>query len=492
MWGINVLWIVGLAIQAEKAPDTRQATGVKVGEVSQTSAILWVRLTARTSRNARGILRKGRPAKRLPSNISADALEGACPGAPGRVRLRLGPMEELEDTINTGWVPVTAKTDFTHQFRLSELKPGTVYQFTVDTADTFGEARHDALRGRFETAPPRDAYADVTFTVITGQAYKDVDHPEGFHIYEAMAKLRPKFIVPTGDTVYYDSEDPLACTPAVARYHWHRMYSLPRHVAFHLRVPGYWMKDDHDTIINDCWPGMKQTKMLPMTFPQGQRIFREQVPMGEKTYRTYCWGQALQIWLVEGRDFRSPNTMKAGPDKTIWGEAQKQWLKRTILDSDADWKVLISPTPLVGPDRDNKADNHANAAFAHEGGEIRQWLHKYVPNSLFAVCGDRHWQYHSIDPETGVHEFCCGPASDEHAGGVPRGKKHRYAFLRVKGGFLSVAVHRSGVRSVITFRHHDVRGNVVYEQTRAMAAPSTSRPATSAQTRQIKRRALRR
>ena len=45
--------------------------------------------------------------------------------------------------------------------------------------------------------------------------------------------------------------------------------------------------------------------------------------MGEQTYRTFRWGKDLQIWLVEGRDFRSPNNMPDGPDKTIWGAEQK-------------------------------------------------------------------------------------------------------------------------------------------------------------------------
>ena len=85
--------------------------------------------------------------------------------------------------------------------------------------------------------------------------------------------------------------------------------------------------------------------------------------MGEKTYRTYRWGKGVQVWLTESRDFRTPNTMKDGPEKTIWGKEQKEWLMKTLLASDADWKVLISPNPIVGPDRSNKADNHANAAF---------------------------------------------------------------------------------------------------------------------------------
>ncbi len=451
---------------------------MKVGEVSQTEAIVWVRLTARPSRNAQGAVYKGRPAEVLPADVKVDDLHGAAPGAPGRVRVRYVEAGVLTDMTATDWASVGPDTDFTHQFRLTGLKPGTEYEFAAETAGPGGQPEHGALRGRFETAPKADASADVTFTVVTGQMYNDLDHPDGFHIYPAMARLKPKFIVPTGDTVYYDNETPRATTPAAARYHWHRMYSLPRLVEFHLNVPGYWEKDDHDALYNDCWPTMKPAPMLPMTFEDGLRIFREQVPMGARTYRTYRWGRGLQIWLVEGRDFRSSNRMKDGPDKTIWGAQQKQWLKGTLLASDADWKVLISPTPIVGPDRPSKADNHTNAAFAREGGEFRRWVQKNLPDNLFIACGDRHWQYHSVDPATGVHEFSCGPASDQHAGGTPGENPDYHRFHRVKGGFLSVNVRGQGDRSTIAFRFHDVHGKVMYEYVPGRAAGSVlgSRP----------------
>ena len=206
--------------------------------------------------------------------------------------------------------------------------------------------------------------------------------------------------------------------------------------------------------------------MLPLTFPEGQRVFLDQVPMGNRTWRTYRWGKGLQVWLTEGRDFRPPNNMPDGPAKTIWGAEQKKWLYETILASDADFKVLVSPTPIVGPDRTNKRDNHANAAFFTEGNEFRQWVRKHVPDNFFVACGDRHWQYHSVHPETGMHEFSCGPASDQHAGGTPGHDPQYHRFHRVQGGFLSISLRRAAGKSAIAFRHHDVHGKVVYEYPR--------------------------
>jgi alkaline phosphatase D len=171
----------------------------------------------------------------------------------------------------------------------------------------------------------------------------------------------------------------------------------------------------------------------------------------------------LQVWIVEGRVYRSPNNAPDGPDKTIWGKEQRDWLMQTILASDADFRVLVSPTPIVGPDRTNKGDNHSNKAFQWEGDFFRQWTADNQLTNFFTCCGDRHWQYMSIDPKTKLREFSCGPASDQHAGGSPGENPEIQPFHRVKGGFLSVSVTREGDKPTIAFRHHDVHGEVVHE-----------------------------
>ncbi len=442
------------------------AMGCRVGEVTTSSAIVWTRLTAEPEARREAVFyyspwHEPGP-KKLPLYISERQLEGGCPGAPGRVRLIYGTRADLSGAKTTKWYSVGPEHDFVHQFKLSGLAPDTTYYYVAECTAPAGTARRRSALCSFRTAPPREKMAEVRFTVITGQMYPHQDTEGGFKIYRAMLALAPNFLVATGDTVYYDNRSPKANSVKLARYHWHRMYSLPLIVEFHRRVPGYWMKDDHDVYCNDCWPTIKP-RLAPFTFAQGQRIFREQVPMGEKTYRTFRWGKGLQIWLPEGRDFRSPNTAPDGPDKTIWGKEQLAWLKRTILASDAYFRVLISATPIVGPDRKTKADNHANKAFAYEGNAFRRWVNENKLDNFFVVCGDRHWQYYSVDPETGVQEFSCGPVSDVHAGGSPGEDPRYHRFHRVKGGFLSVTVFEEGGRPTIAFRFHDVEGNVVYE-----------------------------
>ena len=444
--------------------ENRQATGVKIGEVTPTSVIVWTRISEDSERNWEGIERRGRPDRDAPpEELEPRDLEGSVPGAPGQVRLRYSASPGLEDAIETKWKRVRAEDDYTHHFLLEDLEPNTKYYFSAETSDATGEVEHLPVSGSFRTAPAADTYADVTFTVITGQAYRDADDPDGFKIYRAMGKLEPHFVVPTGDTVYYDSDDPLVTNIDLARYHWLRMYSYPTLVEFHRHVPGYWEKDDHDSYANDGWPGLVRPYMGSFSYEQGLKVYNEQVPMSDKPYRTFRWGKGLQIWLTEGRDFRSPNDMEDGPEKTIWGAEQKEWLTRTLTESDADWKVLISPTPIVGPDRENKFDNHANVAFAYEGKWFRKWAVDNLGDNFFVANGDRHWQYHSVDPDTGLQEFSCGPASDQHASGSPGHEPEYHRYHNQRGGFLSVNTKTEGDESVITFRFHGVDGSVDYE-----------------------------
>jgi alkaline phosphatase D len=363
---------------------------------------------------------------------------------------------------STEWQVVDAGGDFIRQFSITGLLPGSRYALLAEGRPQGSTTSSCKVEGAFSTAPAAGTTARVGFAVVTGQDYPRRDTPDGHKIYPVMQKLDLDFFVHTGDIEYYDKPGPYADTLELARFKWNRVYALPYQRSFHNVTASYFMKDDHDTLKNDCWPGQTYGEL---TWEQGLSLFREQVPMGKKTFRTVRWGMDLQIWLVEGRDFRSPNKMPDGDTKTIWGAEQKQWFFDTVKKSDATFRVLISPTPIVGPDRKNKNDNHANKGFTHEGDELRAFIGKR--KNMFVICGDRHWQYVSVDPTTGVREYSCGPTSDVHARGFSeknRSPMHRY--LKVKGGFLSVTVERAEEGPRIVFRHHDVSGEILNENVR--------------------------
>ena len=260
-----------------------QATGFKVGEVTPTSAIVWTRLTLRRERNdsdgPRVIVKHGavpdidnrqQPvvAVEFENRATVRDLREAVPGVDGDVRLRYRPRGIESDWRATAWRPVDALRDFTHQFQIAGLEPGTSYELQVDSRDVAGD--------RGQSSPDLVRTAPAVYTVSTGQGNDDQDRPDGFNMYPEMRKLDPDFFVHTGDIVYYDN---LAKTLALARYHWQRTYSWPTNVDFHRHVASYFIKDDHDTWINDCWPTQSTPHMHDFTFRGGQAVFREQVQL---------------------------------------------------------------------------------------------------------------------------------------------------------------------------------------------------------------------
>lgn len=453
-----------------------QATGLKIGEVNSTSAIIWTRLTRSADRvgvngrlpeityPAKKASKKGggrpdlKPDVKLPAGATVDELENAAPGAPGQTRAAYRARGETS-WRTTAWADVDPSRDYTRQHVLSGLTAGVGYELRVDARASGTAEVSSAIEGRFRTAPDPTTIRKVRFAATTGHNYYDRDLPaEGWKIYDQMLRRDPDFLVHTGDILYYDK---WAKSLSLARWMWQQTFSQPTSVRFYRNVAAYFIKDDHDVWMNDCYPTMQTNFMGDFTFAQGQAVFLEQVGMGDKTYRTIRWGRDLQIWLPEGRDFRSANDAPDGPEKTIWGAEQKAWFKRTVQASDATFRVLISPTPLVGPDRGNKNDNHANKGFTHEGDELRAFC---AAQNMVVVCGDRHWQYVSVDPKTGLREFCTGPSTDAHAGGWPKDKKEpEHVYVNVVGGFVEGTVERIAGAPVLTFRHFSVDGKLLHE-----------------------------
>ncbi|MFT7535999.1 MAG: alkaline phosphatase D [Hyphomicrobiaceae bacterium] len=462
---VTVLALVILgASPAAQQPQTavHMANGIKIGEANHDSARVWVRLTKLLLPNETGAaftLKKAKEAQ-LPEGKELGDMQGAVAGAAGEVRVQCNVRGGRQKSGATAWLRVTAATDFAHTFALSALQPGSVYDVLVEGRVGKGHEPCVSVVGQFRTAPAASASVSASFCVITGQDYpRRDDKLLGHLIYREMLKLRPDFLAHTGDTLYYDKAKPFATTVELARFKWNRFYGLQLPREFHRQVATWFIKDDHDTLKDDCWPGQRYGEL---TFARGLEIYREQLPVGDVPYRRVRWGKHLEVWFLEGREFRSSNRDADGPDKTILGKVQKQWLRTTLAASDATFRIVVSATPIVGPDRKSKRDNHSNKNFEHEGNELRAFLASQP--RTFVVCGDRHWQYASQDPATGLREWCSGPTSDQHAGGFRvSDRTDMHSYLKICGGFLHVLVQEHDGKAKLVLRHYDPRGAVTHE-----------------------------
>ncbi|MBL9216009.1 MAG: alkaline phosphatase D family protein [Opitutaceae bacterium] len=453
--------------------------GLLAGEVTSHRAILQARLGA-----------------------EAAAPDGDRPGREGWVRFELSPGGDFSAARATPWRRARAEDDFIVKEVVSGLEPGAEYHYRARFGATPATASASAPQ-RFRTPAAADVAAPLRLAMLNclshyaffhgsppsrfhdQRAYAGADRDEGYPALEALARLAPDALVFAGDNAYYDNPpDHAARTVPEMRAFWHRQFALPRVRRVFGVAATYWMKDDHDFRFNDA----DLTGPERPTPADGIRIFREQVPVTDpadpaaRTYRTVRFGRDLQVWFLEGRDYRSPNRMPDGPGKSIWGAEQLAWLHATLRASDATFRLIVSPTPLVGPDGNEKTDNHTNrGGFQAEGEAFFAWLaaNGIPPDGCFILCGDRHWKYHARHP-SGYEEFSCGALDRTNSrAGVrsghpdstdPEGRVRQLHVQREPGGgFLTVELTPAagGEPARLRFRLHEQDGSVRYEVERA-------------------------
>jgi len=495
---LSAIVLLILSCSGGTPPPLTHAQGEMAGEVTSSSVILQSRLTT-----------GGAPDPVWP-------FEADVPGAPGVARFELSTDPDFAGSFTTDWLTATPEYDFIVKTRVTGLEPGARYYYRLD----FGPNQdHSELgpRRSFKTHDGAGVAGEASFVVVTGMnyapfhaVYQGEDRRLGYPALVAIREMKPDFFVATGDDVYYDIPSldeklpeqfrrPPADTEPAMRRKWHEQLVQPRFVELFAEVPTYWEKDDHDSRYNDCDNSSPETPPSPEL---GKRIFLEQVPVVDpsdsdpRTYRTHRVNRDLQIWLTEGRDYRSPNMMASGPDKTLWGVEQREWLQRTLLESDATFKILISPTPMIGPDDlkkpmgsnpgddEYKRDNHSNpGGFQYERDGFFEWLlaNDLPARGFFIVCGDRHWQYHSISPE-GIEEFSSGALVDANSrigrrpgdpeSNDPEAKiRQPYTQQEASGGFLMVrvAAGADGEPATLTFTWYDEHGVELYSAARTVA-----------------------
>lgn len=489
-----VCWLLLLSFSQVNAEETKTiittqpkaGMGIMVGEVTSTSAMIQVRLTETdqlVKRDLKGML--GMVEFEIQEIISKN---------------------EKGDSSGTLTYSL-AENDYIVRTHYDHMRPNTKYICKT----RIGQDKDHLKPGptaTFKTLPGKKLSAPVQFVVVTGmnyakfhgddridrkqhllenntklpKPYAGKDKHLGYPALKSILDLKPDFFVGTGDNVYYDTPDkPRAKTIPELRQKWHEQFVQQRYKDLFASVPTYWEIDDHDYRIDD---GDNTGDHLP-TPKQGREMMLEQLPIAShenknaKTYRTHRVSKELQIWLTENRMYRSPNLMKDGPEKSIWGKEQKAWLKKTLLESDAKFKILISPTPMIGPDDRRKTDNHCNVGgFRHERDEFFTWLKKnnFIKKNFYIICGDRHWQYHSIHP-SGVEEFSCGALIDANSRlgrkpGDPQSTdakgliKQVYAQKERSGGFLMVKVIPAKLKaSQLMFLYYDEKGTLLHTHT---------------------------
>lgn len=326
--------------------------------------------------------------------------------------------------------------DLTGKVALVGLSPATRYTYRVRQGG-------ESVEGSFVTAPEADEARRVRFVwsgdLGGGRVCRHVD--DGYPIFRPMARRHPDFFVFVGDTVYADGRcggpNWVPGYDFIARSldeYWekHRYNRAdPTLQAFFRSTSVYAIWDDHE--VKNDFSGPTEPLM-----PVAHRAFVDYWPItpppGDpmRLYRKFRWGKLLEVFILDTRQYRSPNSEPDGPAKTMLGRAQRQWLIDGVLGSTAIWKAIVSSVPLSVPTGRRARDSWSNAnilgfpeetgtGFAVERDQILEAFRARKLKNLFWIVADVHHAeliHHRPWPDFAFYEFIAGPLGASH--GRPR------------------------------------------------------------------------
>ncbi|MET7857426.1 alkaline phosphatase D family protein [Streptomyces sp. NPDC005318] len=414
----------------------RAAWGVQVGDVTASSALVWVR--------------SDRPARMIVETSATESFR--------RAHTWHGPL------LGPG-------TDFTGTTPLYGLPAGEQVHYRVTLASPDDPRRTgEPVYGTFRTAPARrrDGVRFLWSGDIAGQGWGINPDIGGYRVYDEMRRLDPDFFLCSGDNIYADgviepsvtlpdgrvwrnitTEEKAKVAETLAEYRGNFRYNLldDNLRKFNAQVPSIIQWDDHE-VRNNWYPGQilddfrYTEKNVDVLASRSMQAFREYFPVSTlhtssgdgRVHRVVRHGPLLDVFVLDMRSFRNANSPGRQPDDTtgILGAEQLEWLKRELSRSRAVWKVIAADMPLGLVVTDGATDFEA-VAQGDPGAPLGRELqiaellrfvkHRRITGTLWLTADVHYTSAQHYAPERAAFkdfapfwEFVSGPLA---AGGFP-------------------------------------------------------------------------
>jgi alkaline phosphatase D len=306
-------------------------------------------------------------------------------------------------------------SDFTGRVDLTGLPAGQEIFYRVVLQDLHNErVLSEAMPGhlRLPAAAGARAVRDVRFTWsgdTAGQGWGINEAWGGMKIYEQMRRVNPDFFLHSGDTIYADgpiqaqvklpdgsiwnnlvTEEVSKVAETLneyrGRYRYNLMDANVRRMA--ADVPQIWQWDDHEVCNN--WSDAKDLsadkryieKNVPLLVARATKSFLEYAPLrrtadveSERVYRHLPQGPLLDLFVVDMRSYRGPNSHNLQTSETeesaFMGRPQIAWLLDGLKRSKSVWKVIAADMPIslqVADGQDGEGRNKWEAVANGDDG----------------------------------------------------------------------------------------------------------------------------
>jgi len=297
---------------------------------------------------------------------------------PHTVELEYGRALDLSDARRSSAVTAKPENDFTVRVRLDDLTPDTKYFYRVYVDDRVDDYLETLPPIPVKTAPEEGARGTVRIAFgsccrIQKDAVQD--------IWTAVERAAPDLFLWLGDNIYADTR-----SLDIFQEEYRRQRAVPSLQPVIRSIPQLATWDDHDYGLNNHDRTSPVKDIGLDAFKQYWANPSYGLPNTPGVFFKFTYG-AVDLFMLDGRYYRDPNAMADGPDKTMLGEAQMEWLKEELKNSPAPFKLLVSGSgwsKAKGPTGD------AWSAFLTERDALFAFIRDEQIDGVVLLSGDTH------------------------------------------------------------------------------------------------------
>ena len=210
--------------------------------------------------------------------------------------------------------------------------------------------------------------------------------PENERMWDTIGAIEPRALLLLGDNVYIDDPE----TPEMQRFHYYRRQSQPEWGKLAKAVPIYSIWDDHDFTTNDGWGGPDIEK--PSWKRDVWEIYKENWDnpyYGGGKENPGCWFDFrigdVHFIMIDGRYYRESPKDKS---PSMLGPVQMKWLKKTLTDKPATFKVICTNVPMAPKVKPGSKDTWDG--YSDERSAIYQFIADQKLPGVVILSADRH------------------------------------------------------------------------------------------------------
>jgi alkaline phosphatase D len=370
--------------------------GVASGEPASDGFVIWTRLA------------------------SEPAEEGGLPAANVEIAWQLATDEDMRHVVRRGVAVATPQLAHSVHVELHGLQPDRWYWYQFQAGSELSPI------GRARTVP-----ANHVLPKKLRFAFASCQHFEQgyFTAFEHMASEDLDLVVHLGDYIYENGgrENEVRkhsggeiMTLADYRNRYAQYRTDPHLQTVHARFPWIVTWDDHELDNNYADDISEESDVAAADFlvrrANAYQAFYEHMPLRRSSlpagpdmqlFRRLRYGRLVDFAVLDTRQYRTDQPNGDGlrpregdvfdPRATILGRRQEQWLKRTWLQSRAEWNVLAQQVMLARVDRiPGEEDRYSMDQWSgYEAcrDRVLSFLHqRQVPNPV-VLTGDVHTNY---------------------------------------------------------------------------------------------------